>query len=82
MRSIYQGTPIRTKLNTIKQVKNEMAKVYREMRMGMIKTADGTRLVYVLGQMSALIRDHEIERRVEMLEKAQNEKFGSKNYPT
>lgn len=78
----FQGTPSRVKLNTIKDLKNEMARVYREARQGSIATSEATKLCYILGQMSALIRDHEIERRVEMLEKAQNEKPGSKNYPT
>ncbi|MCO6433472.1 hypothetical protein [Nitrosomonas nitrosa] len=71
----YRGSPLRTRLGTIRHIKDEMARVYREARMGLLKTSEATRLVYILGQMATLIRDHEIERRVEQLEKQQDERF-------
>lgn len=76
----YQGTPSRVRLGTIKDLKNEMARVYRETRMGLIKTSEATRLCYILAQMSTLIRDHEIEKRVEQLERQQDERFKETDY--
>ena len=38
------------------------------MRAGRILTNDGTRLVYVLGQIGKMIELHEIIKRVEKLE--------------
>lgn len=69
----FKGTPIRTRLGTIKDIKNEMARVYKEVRMGSLDTSQATKLIYILGQMSALIKDHELERRIELLERSQNE---------
>ena len=41
--------PIR--LGTLEEIRREMAKVYRDMRRGKVETQDGTRLVYVLGEL-------------------------------
>ena len=40
--------PRRTYLNTPRQVREEMSRVYRRMKSGQIPTAEGARLVYVL----------------------------------
>ncbi len=76
----YQGTPSRVRLGTIKHIKDEMARVYREARMGLLKTSEATRLIYILAQMSTLIRDHELEQRITALEKQQDERFKEKDY--
>ena len=55
-------------LKTINDVRLEMAKVYREMKLQKIPTSDGTRLVYVLAQIGKMLELHEIEKRVEQLE--------------
>lgn len=55
-------------LKTINDVRLEMAKVYRDMKLQKIPTSDGTRLVYVLAQIGKMIELHEIEKRVEQLE--------------
>ena len=60
--------PNRIDLKTIDDVRLEMARVYRDMRAGRILTNDGTRLVYVLGQIGKMIELHEIIKRVEKLE--------------
>lgn len=57
-------------LKTIDHVRLEMGKVYREMRLGKIPTNEGTRLVYVLGQIGKMIELHEIEKRLEVLEQS------------
>lgn len=60
--------PNRIDLKTIDDVRLEMARVYRDMRAKKILTNDGTRLVYVLGQIGKMIELHEIIKRVEKLE--------------
>lgn len=77
----FKGTHLRIRLNSIKQVKNEMARVYCQARQGSLETSVASRLIYILSQMSILIRDHEIEARVEQLERLQDEQFKTKNYP-
>lgn len=63
-------TSRRIDLKTLNQVRSEMARVYRDMRGGKIRTDDGSRLTYVLGQIGKLIEIADLERRVEELEKA------------
>lgn len=61
-------TPSRIDLKTIDDVRLEMARVYRDMKSGVIETADGTKLAYVLAQIGKLIETHEVEKRIEALE--------------
>lgn len=42
-------------LATINDVRLEMASVYRGMKSGSFETSDGTKLVYVLGQIGKMI---------------------------
>ena len=55
-------------LATINDVRLEMASVYRAMKSGNIEAGNGSRLVYVLGQIGKMIELHDIEKRVEQLE--------------
>ena len=55
-------------LKTIDDVRLEMAKVYRDMKLQKIPSHDGTRLVYVLAQIGKMIEVNEIEKRVSKLE--------------
>ena len=57
-------------LKTADDVRLEMAKVYREMRHGRIESGEGTKLVYVLGQIGKVIELAEFEKRIELLEGA------------
>jgi hypothetical protein len=61
-------TPSRIDLKTIDDVRVECARVYRDMRANRIEMADGTKLVYVLGQLGKLIEAGEYEKRLEALE--------------
>lgn len=56
-------------LATIDDVRLEMASIYRSMKSGSIETSDGTKLVYVLGAIGKMIEIHDIEKRIEILEK-------------
>ncbi|MBZ0145041.1 MAG: hypothetical protein K8F56_15825 [Rhodocyclaceae bacterium] len=65
-------TPRRIDLATLEQVRQEMARVYRDMRAGSIESQDGTRLVYVLAQLAKLHESTEVAKRLESLELALN----------
>ena len=56
-------------LATVDDVRLEMARVYRDMKGGRIETSDGTKLVYVLGQIGKMIELYDIENRLTLLEK-------------
>lgn len=58
----------RLRLGSIREVRREMAKVYAEARAGDLPTSAATRLVYILNAISTLIRDSELEQRVQQLE--------------
>jgi hypothetical protein len=58
----------RCKLDTLAEIKSEMAKLYREARSGMIDTVDCTKLTYVLQQIAKITVDGDIEQRLEKLE--------------
>lgn len=65
-------TPPTIHLKTADDVRLEMGRVYREMRGGRIDMADGTKLVYVLGQLNKAIETGIIESRMEALERTLN----------
>jgi hypothetical protein len=55
-------------LKTLAQCRREMAKLYREVRGGVLESSEATRLVYVLAQVGKLIEVAELERRLLALE--------------
>ena len=63
--------PRRIDLSTLRDVRLEMAHVYREMDGGKIETQDGTRRTYVLRQIADVITIADIERRLVELEERQ-----------
>jgi hypothetical protein len=64
-------TPRRIDLSTLRDIRLEMAAVYRRMNSGEIETAEGTKLVYVLRQIGDIIEMADIERRIEAIEERQ-----------
>ena len=69
-------TPSRPKhirLRTVADCHREAAKVYRDMRAGNIEPQEGTRLVYVLSQISSMITVGELEARIAALEELTDE---------
>ncbi|SNX60383.1 hypothetical protein SAMN06296273_1845 [Nitrosomonas ureae] len=60
------------KLANIEDCRREMASVYRDARSGRIDSQDGSRLVYMLSQVSKLIELSDIEKRIEVLENLNN----------
>ena len=66
---VIRGIPTpRINLSTIEDIRREMGRVYREMRARKIEAQEGTRLVYVLGQIGKLAELYEIEKRIIALE--------------
>jgi hypothetical protein len=56
-------------LHDLEAVRREMARVYRDMRGRKIDSQDGTRLVYVLGQIAKVHEIAVLEKRLIDLEK-------------
>ena len=61
----------RCKLDTLADVKREMAKVYRESRSDVLDIHVATKQVWILQALGKLITDSEIEQRLEALEARQ-----------
>jgi len=59
----------RPRLANIKDVRREMANLYKEARTGKIPTQEATRLVYMLISLGNMIKDSELEDRITKLEK-------------
>jgi hypothetical protein len=62
----------RAQLDRLEGVRVEMARVYREMESGVRDSQDGSRLVYVLTQISRVLELTEIEHRLITLEARAN----------
>lgn len=56
-------------LKTLDDVRIEMAKVYRDMKLGKLPSQDGTRFVYVLSQIGRVIEADQIADRVDAVER-------------
>ena len=66
---VEDATP-RINLATSDDVRREMAKVYRETRVGKIATSEATRLVYMLTQILKAHEVHVLEQKLLALELA------------
>lgn len=62
----------RMDLKTLKQVRTEMARVYREVRNGQMYSTEGARLVFMLAQIGKMVELSELEKRIEHLEALSN----------
>lgn len=64
-------TPVtRIRLNTVRECRRELAKLYLETRQGQLETSTATRLAYILTSLVNMIRDSELEQRIAALEAA------------
>lgn len=61
------------RLNSINDVKNELARLYRQTRAGEVDTTDAAKLTFVLNSLVAMIETADIERRLELLEGSHHE---------
>lgn len=64
-------TPRRIDLSSLKDIRLELAAVYRKMDGGDIESQDGTRRAYVLKTIHDVIVSAELERRIQDLEERQ-----------
>lgn len=58
----------RINLGSLKSVRLEASRVYKEMRTGKIESTDGTKLIYALTSIGKLIEADLIVQRIEALE--------------
>jgi len=66
-------TPPKIKLNSMEDVRREMATIYREARNGKLDISDAGRLAYVLTGIGKIIEVEVIERRITHLENLQGQ---------
>jgi hypothetical protein len=66
-----KGQRYRAKLDTLADVKREMAKVYREARSGLVDVQDATKLTWCLQAVGKVIEGSDLEKRIEALENKQ-----------
>ncbi len=62
-------------LSTTREIRRELSRVYRDMRVGLLNTSDGTKLAYVLAVMARLVEQTEDELRIEALEEIARERL-------
>lgn len=60
------------KLATIEDCRREMARVYRDTKVGNRETADASRLVYMLTSIAKMIEIGQLEQRIAALEGKRN----------
>jgi hypothetical protein len=58
----------RLKLETVKDVRRELARIYREARRGELKPGTATKLAFLLDLTSRMIERSELEARIKALE--------------
>jgi hypothetical protein len=61
------------RLATLKDVRLEMAHIYKRMENKIIETADGSKLIFALSKIGDIITVSEFEERIEQLESQRNE---------
>lgn len=69
-RKTEDRSPIRIDLYNPTEIRREMGKVYRDMRIGKIPAQDGTRLVYVLDMIRKAYETEILQERITLIEQA------------
>jgi hypothetical protein len=62
--------PRMLRLATVKEVRLELARLYRDAREGKVPAADAAKYAFLLDRIRVCIVDHELEARVEKLEES------------
>lgn len=73
-------TPPKLNLSNLRDVRLEMAAVYRDVKRGTLDSRDGSRRVYILRQIGDILAITELERRVEQLENQRGPHAGALSY--
>lgn len=61
------------RLDSLKSVRLELGRIYKDARQGRIETLDASRLAFVLMSLGKLIEQSDLERRLAAIEKALGE---------
>lgn len=69
---LQRGKRYRCQLDTVQDVRREMARVYREARSEILDAQTATKLTWMLGEMRKTIEISDIEQRIEKLEALKN----------
>ena len=69
-----KGKRYRCQLDTVQDVKREMAKLYREARSDLVPVQDATKLTWMLGELRKTIELSDFEQRLEALENVSTKK--------
>ena len=64
----YTPKRYRVKLDTLHDIRREMAKIYREARSGLIDNQDATKQVWILSAIGKVVVESDLEKRIEALE--------------
>lgn len=56
---------------SVKEVRLELARLYREARAGKVEAADAAKFAFLLDRIRVCIIEHELEARVSLLEQSQ-----------
>jgi hypothetical protein len=73
--------PRNPRLSSLKDVRLEMAYVYKRMENRIIETADGSKLIFALSKIGDIITVAEFEERIEQLEQQRQELLAQRALP-
>ena len=62
-------TPPKIKLNTLEDLRRELARVYRDARAGTIDVSEAARLTYILTGVGKFIEAADLEKRLAQMER-------------
>jgi hypothetical protein len=74
-------TPRTINLSNLRDVRLELAHVYREIDAGRIKSQEGTRRAYVLRQIADILVSAELEKRIVELEEKHEQRMRESGRP-
>lgn len=57
------------RLDSIKKIRQELARVYRDARAGILPTGDASRLAFILVSLAKLVAESDLENRVSEIER-------------
>lgn len=74
---LIPANPVRStrlRLGSIREVRRELVKVYEDAKAGRMSTQDAGRLTYILQSLASMIRDSDLESRIQKLEQQNGKK--------
>lgn len=73
---LIPANPVRSRLRlgSIREVRRELQKVYEDAKAGRMSTQDAGRLTYILQSLASMIRDSDLESRIQKLEQQNGKK--------